>query len=216
VKKNVSEAISGGGGRFFAFCHALPKANASELCLSVNDPANLPVPKVWVNVTALLARDAVGPPETYNMTTDAKGKACLAVPEGTYSVEVGMTGFLNVRYYPVRVIYPFGPKLVFRLPFGELTEGGMTGEADLVGTLLYKGKPAEYVEVCVLKNTSDAIIACGKTNYFGEYALSVPPGTYRTEIRTHDGKVFRSNITVSIVGRYRNQLVIPLQPPAKN
>jgi len=203
-------------GAFFCFCHALPKANASELCLIVNDPANLPVPKAWVNVTALLARDAAGPPETYTMTTDAKGKACLAVPEGTYSVEVGMTGFLNVRYYPVRVVYPFAPKLVFQLPFGELTEGGMTGEADLVGTLLYKGKPAEYVEVCVLKKASDAIIACGKTNYFGEYALSVPPGSYRTEIRTKDRQVFRSNVTVPGVGTYNNKLVIPSQPSAKN
>jgi len=130
---------------------------------------------------------------------------------------VGMTGFLNVRYYPVRVDYPFPPTLVFRLPFGELTEGGASDEADLSGTLLYKGKPAGHAKVCVLKRTSDAVIACGITNYFGEYALSVPPGSYRTEIRMADGRQeFRSNITVPGVGRFINKLVIPPQPPAKN
>lgn len=91
--------------------------HASELCVTVNDPEDLPLPHAWVNVTDRIAV------KTYNESTDSKGRTCLTLPEGTYAVEAGLTGFLNVRYYPVRVTYPNPLNLTFRLPFGDITEG---------------------------------------------------------------------------------------------
>ena len=110
----------------------LTNLTASELCVVVIDEANLPLPNAWINVTRMLkpTADANNSPiKAYNSSTDAKGAACLAIPEGTYSVEVGLTGFLNVRYYPVRLMYPYGRRLNFQLPIGDVTEDGVTAEA---------------------------------------------------------------------------------------
>jgi hypothetical protein len=181
---------------------------AAELCVTVNDILDLPLSNAWVNVTALIPPAGNDAATTYNTAADSKGRACLTIPEGAYSVEVGLTGFLNVRYFPVRVVYPHLRDLSFRLPFGDVIVDSVAPEAVISGTLSFEGKPVEFAKICILQKDSPGVVTCGKTNVFGEYALSVPPGTFRTEIRTVDGGVYRSSIAVPRPGSYRNGLVL--------
>jgi|ERR1043166_5162645 hypothetical protein len=96
---------------------------ASELCVTVIDEADLPLSLAWVNVSQMVktstAANTVA--TVYHAATDSEGKACLAVPEGSYAVEVGLMGFLSVRYQPVRVRYPYSRTLKFRLPIGDVS-----------------------------------------------------------------------------------------------
>ncbi len=177
----------------------------AQLCVSVDDDSRLPLANAWVNVTALLPPDG-GVTGSHHGSTDSKGKACISLPEGMYSVEVGLIGFLNVRYYPVRVTYPSVSQLSFRLPIGDVREGGVAPEAVLSGTLLYENKPVQDAKVCILQKTDAAAVACEVTNEFGEYALSVPPGDYNTVVRTTQGAVYKSTISVPHSGTYRNRL----------
>jgi hypothetical protein len=179
--------------------------SASELCVRVIDEADLPLPHARLNVTRMV--NAPGEDSrTYNGSTDSKGQACIKIPEGTYSVEVGLTGFLNVRYYPVRVMFPNSSKLNFRLPLGDITEGSIVPEAILSGILQNDGKAIEGATICILQQSSSAVVACGLTNVFGEYALSVPPGIYNTEIRTAVGEVYHSTASVPRPGSHWNRL----------
>jgi hypothetical protein len=181
--------------------------HASEMCVRVDDYADLPLPNAWVNVTDLRNTGVDSTTvRTFNKSTDSRGKACLAVPEGTYSVEAGLTGFLNVRYYPVRVVYPNPVELSFRLPVGDVIEGGVSPEALLSGTLQLDGSAIEGAKICVLQQSGPGVVVCGLTNVFGEYALSVPPGVYRTELRTPRGQIYRSTVDVRHPGHYRDRV----------
>ncbi|MGH9613286.1 MAG: hypothetical protein ACRD4P_09435 [Bryobacteraceae bacterium] len=151
--------------------------------------------------------------KTYNKSTDSEGRTCVALPEGTYAVEAGLTGFLNVRYYPVHVTYPNPLHLTFRLPFGDIAEGPLAPEtvlkAVLTGTLLFDNKPVKRAKICILQKTKIAApVTCGTTNMFGEYVLAVAPGSYRTEVRTTRGEIYQSGIDVPNPGNYRNRLRI--------
>ncbi len=182
--------------------------HASELCVQVNDPGDLPLPNAWVNVTAVMPSAGEANPATYHRTTNSKGRACLSLPEGSYAVEVGMTGFLNVRYFPVRVIHPHTKELSFRLPFGDINGDSVAMDATVSGILQLNGKPMQWAKVCLLQETGTDTVTCGTTNEFGEYALSVPLGTYKVEIRAVDGGVHRSTIKIPRPGAYRNELTI--------
>src|SRR5262245_51077628 len=97
---------------------------AASLCVHVTDPANLPLPDASLTAVNLVTG------KIFSERTDRSGKACAsAVPEGLYSVEVGMAGFLNVRYHPVRIGPAAASSLKFQLPFGEITEGPLAQEA---------------------------------------------------------------------------------------
>ncbi len=184
-------------------------AYASELCVAVSDSSDLPLPGASVKATDLIAKkgEKFGA-KAYNKSTDSKGRACLTLPEGTYAVEVGLPGFLNVRYYPVRVTYPTSLALTFRLPVGDVTEGGLGRDAILSGTLPFEGKPVEGARICLFRKTKTAPVICRTTNAFGEYLLTVPPGIYRTEIRTARGELYRSSIDVPVPCDYRNRIGI--------
>jgi hypothetical protein len=176
---------------------------ASTLCVEVMDPANLPLPNAWVNIVGLATN------KLYTARTDRKGRACVSrLPEGLYSVESGLTGFLNVRYYPVRVTYPATHELQFRLPFGEITEGGLSQEATVTGTLKQGDTPVQSASICIFGLQEDTPITCTVTNDLGEYALSLPPKTYRVEVRISGGEIQRSKIDVSTAGSYRNLITV--------
>jgi hypothetical protein len=111
-----------------ALCFSgLSLVRASEMCVTVNDSEDRPLPNAWINVIELVAASADHDlaAKSYNKSADSNGSACFTLPEGTYSVEAGVMGFLNVRYYPVRLTYPNPLALLFRLPIGDVTEGGV-------------------------------------------------------------------------------------------
>jgi hypothetical protein len=165
----------------------------------VDDYANLPLPGASIVVTELVEGSH------YNAKTDANGRACLPkLPEGIYSVEAVLAGFMNVRYYPVRVAYPATTKLSFRLPFSEITEGGFAEEAVLSGTLRLRGKPLINAEVCALESNGKK--HCTTATDTGEYSLSLAPGTYDVQIRTFEGKRLHSKVDLTTPGTYRDSL----------
>jgi hypothetical protein len=172
---------------------------ASSLCARVTDSAGLPLRNAWINVASLKTN------KLYTGQADSDGRACISnLPEGLYSVEAGLTGFLNVRYYPVRVKYPAVEQLQFLLPFGEITEGLLSQEATVAGTLKDGETPVEHANICILELERNTRVTCETTNDLGEYAFSLPPGMYAVETRMPGGAVNRSKIDVSTAGSYRN------------
>jgi hypothetical protein len=164
------------------------------------DYAKLPLPSATITATNL------GTGKAYQARSHKDGSACISeVPEGLYSVEASLTGFLHVKYFPVRITASETAKLSFWLPFGEIEEGGIGQESTVSGTLLSRGLPAEAAEICLLR-VDTAAKSCTITNDLGEYALVVPPGAYDTEVRTKGGAVYKSRIDVSTPGIYRNRL----------
>lgn len=176
------------------------QAFGSELCASVMDYARLPLPTATVNATNLVAG------ETYTARTRKDGTTCFTgITEGLYSVEAFLDGFLHVRYYPVRVTASTKQTLSFWLPFGEITEGGLSRESTVSGTLRKGGSPVQSAEVCIT-GSSGAPKSCTSTNDLGEYALVVPAGVYRASIRLKDGKIHQSLLDLSVPGVYRDRL----------
>lgn len=146
---------------------------------------------------------------------DTNGKACIEhLPEGLCSVEASSSGsgFLNVKYYPVRVVFPEDVNLSFRLPFGEIGEGGLLSEAILSGTLMDQGKPSGDVKICLFEGSKSLPFACTVTNDLGQYALIVPPGKYRLELSRAVARIFTATIAVPVPGYYRNRVSMPGTP----
>jgi hypothetical protein len=129
------------------------------------------------------------------------------MPEGLYSVEASLPGFLHVKYYPVRTVPMAKQTLSFSLPFAEITEGGLGGESTLTGTLLAAGLPVESAEVCII-GVAGGPRTCTVTNELGEYALWGPAGVYLTEIHTREGRAYKSKVDMSAPGFYRNRLTL--------
>jgi hypothetical protein len=81
-------------------------------------------------------------------------------------------------------------------------------EAALSSTLMFEGKHVEGAKICLFKREAAAPTACGIANVFGEYVLLVPPGSYRIEIRTAHGEMYRSSVELPHSGQYRNRIGI--------
>jgi hypothetical protein len=183
-------------------------AKAAVLCANVFDLANLPLPDASVTAVNL------GTNKRFGGRSDRTGKACIpALPEGLYSVEVALTGFLNVRYYPVRLAPVATHELRFQLPFGEITEGSLAQESTLSGTLKQDGAPIQSAKICIFASEGEnaAPVTCSVTNDLGEYAIIVPVGIYTVELRLPQGTVQRSKIDLSNPGFHRNSITVARQ-----
>lgn len=179
---------------------AAPCAWASVLCATVMDYAQLPLPTVSLTIINLTTGKA------YQGRTDKSGVACVAnLPEGPYSVEASLAGFLHVKYFPVHVVTANKQNLRFWLPFAELSEGGITEDSSISGTLSWHGSTLPFAEVCLSRQTSRT---CTTTNDLGEYALVVAAAEYEAEVRSNKGTIFRSSIDLSTPGVYRNRIVL--------
>ncbi|MBI3684004.1 MAG: carboxypeptidase regulatory-like domain-containing protein [Acidobacteria bacterium] len=192
---------------FFIVLVALSQnVRASSICATVSDPAGQPIRKAAVQIIHLLDPDA-----RFSVVVDSKGRACAEhLPEGLYSVEAGSfgSGFLKVRYYPVRVVFPDDVDLSFRLPFGDIGEGGVQSEAILSGTLTDQGNPASDVKFCLFHGDKPVAAACTVTNGLGQYSLIVPPGIYRLELTPLAKRTQSRTIDLSSPGYYRNRVTV--------
>lgn len=178
-------------------------ASAASLCVKVADPENLFLAGASVNALNLATN------KLFSARTDGSGMACLSgMPEGLYSVEVGVAGFLNVRYYPVRIAPAARHELRFQLPFGENHEGPMAQEAILSGTLMHGGTPLASATICILSTETGSSVACSVTNDLGEYAFVVPTALYMVEVRLPTKVTRRSKIDLSTAGFHRNAVTV--------
>jgi len=143
------------------------------------------------------------------VAVDPTGKACVEhMREGLYAVEAGSygSGFLKVRYYPVRISFPDDVNLFFRLPYGEVHEGGVESDAVVSGTLRDGVKPVDGVKICLFHGDKQVPALCTETNDLGQYALVVPPGTYRLEISNHNERIHVTKIELPVPGYYRDRV----------
>ena len=176
---------------------------AASLCVRVTDPANLPLPAASVTAVNLVTA------KLFTERTDRTGKSCLSLlPEGLYSVEVGLAGFLSVRYHPVRIDPVVVHDLKYQLPFGEISEGTLAQEATVSGTLKRDGGIVQSARICILAKVSEAQLGCAITNDLGEYAIVVPIGIHTLELQLPGGVAQRSAIDLSRPGFYRNVVLV--------
>lgn len=124
-------------------------------------------------------------------------------------MEVSLGGFLNVKYYPVRVMFPDDLTLPFQLPFGEIREGMLLSEATMSGTLSAHGKPVDGIKICMFEATKPTATICTTTNDLGQYVLTVTPGTYIVELSRQLHRISTTTIDLSSPGYYRNRLMMP-------
>src|SRR5882672_628169 len=121
------------------------QGRASSICAIIALPDGQPLRRATLKVASLDE-----PSIQHSAIVDSNGKACVPhLAEGFYSVEASASGFLNAKYYPVRVVFPDDMSFSFRLPFGEIREGMGLSEATLSGTLLDHGKPTDGVKICL-------------------------------------------------------------------
>jgi carboxypeptidase family protein len=183
------------------------RTEALSICATVTDLPGQPLRHAVVKIINLLQPDFRS-----SASVDSAGKVCLEhLPEGIYSVEASSSGFLNVRYYPVRLAVPDDVTLAFQLPYGEIREGLLQSEAILSGTLTDQNKPADAVRICLFESDKSIPSACGVTNDLGQYALTVSPAKYRVELTRSQVKIHSAMIDLSYPGNYRNEVTIPSQ-----
>jgi hypothetical protein len=176
----------------------------SEMCIKVLDEAGQPLPRARVQVSSLSTA------KSHQRATDSQGNACfLDIPEGLYSVEVSLQGFLTAKYYPLQVSYPEKNGLTVRLPLSNVNGDNMAQQITLSGTLWRSGKPAEAVSICLFRSDRSRVV-CTLTNNLGEYAVIAPPGTYEVELKPSSGSAYRSKIDLSTPGAsYHDRLSFP-------
>jgi hypothetical protein len=122
---------------------------ASSICANITtlEPDDQPLRHAGLTVTSLL-----DPAIHFVASADKDGNACVNhLPEGLYSVEASCVGHMNARYYLVSVVFPKDVNLRFRLPFGEIYEGGLASEATVSGTLLKVYRLAQDSVFCLFE-----------------------------------------------------------------
>lgn len=159
------------------FIVAVSHSRGSELCVTVVDPTDAPLPKVKLLLIAAGADATVG-------ETDEKGSACLEIRRGSYSLELVKRGFVNVRYDPVRVTPIRSRRLTMRMPIGYVAEGGLDEAASIMGVV--DSAELGRVEVCLASNQRNSVPVCKKSDATGEFGFTVKPGHYT--LQASDGK----------------------------
>ncbi len=188
---------------------------AASLCASqgepvtgrVGDSSNAPI------AGAIVTLQMIGrPSETFTTKTDKDGiYEFREVPDGNYSLEASMRGHVSVRYFPIRVRFPFGFERDFRLPPDEVFESDAPGKAHVAGELKVGDKPIGGVNVCLRRRSEQT---CTTTNRLGQYSLLVQPGGWQAVVTSPKDKevIWRQHMPLTKPGEYRDQIRIPANP----
>lgn len=181
-----------------------PAVWASNICTTVSLPDGQPLYRAEVKVLSLLDTNV-----RFSAWTDRDGKVCLnLLPESLYSVEASKPGFLNSRYYPVRILFPNDVDLDFRLPVGEIREGLLEEEVTLSGTLRKDGKPVDGVRICAAEKVRRLPATCATTNDLGQYVLTLAPAIYAIELTHLRHRIQTTTLDLTAPGQYRDRLTI--------
>ena len=185
---------------------------AAGLCASqgepvtgrVGDSSNAPIAGATVTL------QMIGKPsETFTTKTDKNGVYEFSeAPDGNYSLEASMRGHVSVRYFPIRIRFPFGFERDFRLPPDEVFESDAPGKAHVAGELKVGDKPMGGANIC-LRRRSEQV--CATTNRLGQYSLLVLPGGWQAVVSLQKDKevVWRQRMLLAKPGEYRDQIRIP-------
>lgn len=194
----------------FAFCTI--SAVGGNLCVTTKDPTGQPLPGVTVTITK--QKDAAGsiPFEVTQTRTESNGQACFfKIPDGSYSVELKLHGFLTSTYEPVRVDILRPALLEMVMLFGQVIELDLSRNAKISGVLRFRNETNAEARVCVYDNESRLLVSCSRSDRFGQFGLLVEPGTYLIEVTRKDTVYLRKSVTIPSAGTFRD--LIPSELP---
>ncbi len=130
-------------------------------------------------------------------------------PDGTYWMEAAMRGFISVRYYPIRLRFPYGWEQDFRLPADEVYESDAPNKAHVAGELRLGEKPVAGARVCLSRRQQERV--CTTTNRFGQYSLLVAPGVWQASVANQNSEVvWRQTLRLGEPGEHRDPIQIRL------
>ena len=194
----------------FAFCAI--SAVGGNLCVTTKDPTGQPLPGVTVMITKQKDAAASIPFDVTQTRTDSNGKACFfQIPDGSYSVELTMHGFLTATYRPVRVDILRPALFEMVMLFGQVIELDVSRIARISGVLRFRNETNAEARICVYDNDSRNLVNCSRSDRFGQFGLLVEPGTYFIEVTRKDTVYLRKSVTIPNAGTFRD--LIPSELP---
>jgi|HubBroStandDraft_1064217.scaffolds.fasta_scaffold126597_2 hypothetical protein len=142
--------------------------------------------------------------------TDSEGRYSFAeLPDGVYSVEGALAGFVSLSYRPVRIYFPAQVHWDFELRVAGFGGDAVYASSDLVGELTWEGARVPKAKVCLTRPGGPYGPVCTTTNGLGQYFLEVPPGVYVATVDSGVGTQVQQRVDLSTAGEYRNALALP-------
>ena len=130
------------------------------------------------------------------------------VPDGEYSVEGSLTGFVSVSYKPIRIYFPANVECNFVLRAAAFGGDAVYSTSELVGELRWRGDRVPIAKICLATAAEPSRQACTTTNRLGQYFLDVTPAVYIVTVDNEAGLHVRQRLDMSAAGEYRNKIVL--------
>lgn len=147
-------------------------------------------------------------------TTDAQGRYSFPeLPDGEYSVDGALPGFVSNSYKPVRIYFPAQVRWDFQLRLGGFGHDAVYSSSELVGELTSHRARVAGARICVTRVGQADRSICAVTNRLGQYFLDVPPAIYLVTVETGAVALSNQRLDLSVAGSYRNKIALPEAPP---
>jgi hypothetical protein len=171
----------------------------------VVDETGGPLPAATVSV-----RKLSGEQFYQSSQTDSQGHYSFPeLPDGEYSVEGALTGFVSVLYKPVRIYFPAEVRWDFVLSVAGFGGDAVYASSELVGELLWRGVRMPTASICVTRADEPPHPTCTVTNRLGQYFLDLPPAIYIVSIDCGRGLQAKDRLDLRTAGQYRNKITPP-------
>jgi hypothetical protein len=168
----------------------------------VADETGDPLPAATVSVRTLSGEQFY-----QSSQTDPQGHYSFPeLPDGEYSVEAALTGFVSVLYKPVRIYFPAEVRENFVLGVAALGGDAVYASSELVGELLWRGVRMPTATICVTRADEPPHPICTVTNRLGQYFLDLPPAIYTATIDFGHGLRAKDRLDLRTAGQYRNKI----------
>jgi hypothetical protein len=142
--------------------------------------------------------------------TDSGGSYSFPeLPDGEYSVEATLRGFVGVSYKPVRIYFPAQVRRDFVLAVAFVGGDAVYASSELVGELIWKGARVPRANICLFRLDGPYRPTCTSTNGLGQYYLDVPPEKYNSTVSGDGGLSVSQSLDLSTPGEYRNKIKLP-------
>jgi hypothetical protein len=130
------------------------------------------------------------------------------IPDGTYSLEASLSGYLSVAYYPVRVEFPKTYNLNYQLPALITNPDELRTEARVFGVAMLGLKLVGGLKVCLSKPGSADLPSCGYTDGMSRFFIAVPAGGYELSVFNGGNLCATHKLGMLVTGDLRRDIVI--------
>ena len=145
--------------------------------------------------------------------TDSQGRYSFAeLPDGEYSVEAVLTGFVSVSYKPVRIYFPAGAWWNFVLTVAGFGHDAVYASSEVVGELLWRGARVSTANICLTRSDGPHQPICTVTNRLGQYFLDVPTAIYVVTVDKGGDLHTTERLDLTTAGQYRNKIAVEGAP----